>query len=68
LKTKKVNFLTVADEADVSKATLYNNDEIIERIMSLRSIKTGTPARDSLLLKDGIEAERENVRKQLETE
>lgn len=62
-KTKKVNFLTVADEAGVSKATLYNNDEIKERIMSLRSTKTGTPAGDSLLLKDGIEAEREKVRK-----
>ena len=62
-KTKKVNFLTVAEEAGVSKATLYNNDEIKERIMSLRSIKTGTPVGDSPLLKDGIEAEREKVRK-----
>lgn len=62
-KTKKVNFLTVAEEAGVSKATLYNNDEIKERIMSLRSIKTGTPAGDNSLLKDGIEAEREKVRK-----
>ena len=62
-KTKKVNFLTVAEEAGVSKATLHNNDEIKERIMSLRSIKTGTSAVDRPLLKDGIEAEREKVRK-----
>ena len=62
-KTKKVNSLTVAQEAGVSKATLYNNDEIKERIMSLRSIKTGTPAGDRPLLKDGIDTEREKVRK-----
>ena len=62
-RTKKVNFMTVAEEAGVSKATLYNNNEIKECIMSLRSIKTGTPAGDSPLLKDCMEAEREKVRK-----
>lgn len=62
-RTRKVNFLTVAEEAGVSKATLYNNEELKERIMSLRSIKTGAPAGDSALLKDGMEAEREKVRK-----
>lgn len=62
-RTRKVNFLTVAEEAGVSKATLYNNEELKERIMSLRSVKRGTPAGDSALLKDGMEAEREKVRK-----
>ena len=38
-KTKKINFKTVAEESGVSKATLYNNDILKERIMSLRAIR-----------------------------
>lgn len=38
-KTKKINFKTVAEEAGVSKATLYNNDVLKERILSLRAIE-----------------------------
>ncbi|WP_179867008.1 DUF6262 family protein [Bacillus pseudomycoides] len=40
-KTKKINFKTVAEEAGVSKATLYNNDILKERILSLRAIRKG---------------------------
>lgn len=40
-KTKKINFKTVAEEAGVSKATLYNNDILKERILSLRAIEKG---------------------------
>jgi len=42
-KTKKINFKTVAEEAGVSKATLYNNDILKERILSLRAIEKGVP-------------------------
>ena len=37
-KTKAINFKTVAEEAGVSKATLYNNDVLKERISGLRAI------------------------------
>lgn len=40
-KTKKINFKTVAEEAGISKATLYNNDILKERILSLRAIEKG---------------------------
>ena len=42
-KTKTINFKTVAEEAGVSKATLYNNDILKERILSLRAIQKGVP-------------------------
>ena len=42
-KTKTINFKTVAEEAGASKATLYNNDILKERILSLRTIKKGVP-------------------------
>lgn len=42
-KTKTINFKTVAEEAGVSKATLYNNDVLKERILSLRAIEKGVP-------------------------
>jgi len=38
-KTKAINFKTVAEEAGVSKATLYNNDVLKERISGLRAIE-----------------------------
>ena len=42
-KTKTINFKTVAEEAGVSKATLYNNPILKERILSLRAIQKGVP-------------------------
>lgn len=42
-KTKTINFKTVAEEAGVSKATLYNNAILKERILSLRAIQKGVP-------------------------
>ncbi|MBL4933930.1 DUF6262 family protein [Clostridium paridis] len=42
-KTKKINFKIVAEEAGVSKATLYNNVILKERILSLRAIEKGVP-------------------------
>lgn len=41
-KTKQINFKTVAEVAGVSKATLYNNNVLKERILSLRAIAKGT--------------------------
>ncbi len=38
-KKTPINFSTVAEEAGVAKATLYNNEAVKERIMSLRSIQ-----------------------------
>lgn len=39
--SRPINFKTVAEAAGVSKATLYNNDILKERILSLRAIKKG---------------------------
>lgn len=49
-KTKTINFKTVAEEAGVSKATLYNNDILKERILSLRAIQKGV-RNDSIVLR-----------------
>jgi len=38
-----INFSTVAKEAGVSKATLYNNEILKERILSLRTGTKGVP-------------------------
>ncbi|WNF36589.1 DUF6262 family protein [Bacillaceae bacterium IKA-2] len=38
-KTKQINFKTVAEEAGVTPATLYNNLQIKERIMGLREMQ-----------------------------
>jgi hypothetical protein len=38
-KTASINFETVAKEAEVSRATLYNNPILKERILSLRTLK-----------------------------
>lgn len=38
-RTKKINFKTVAEEAGVSIATLYNNAQIRERIEGLRALE-----------------------------
>lgn len=37
-RTKSINFKTVAEEAGISKATLYNNAILKERILSLRAV------------------------------
>ena len=42
-KTAQINFSTVAKEAGVSKATLYNNAMLKERILGLRTSTKGVP-------------------------
>lgn len=59
-KTKKINFIKVAEEAGVSKATLYNNDCLKERIMSLRATSKGVP-RDKVP-KDELEKKNEKIK------
>jgi len=62
-KTKKINFKTVAEESGVSKATLYNNDILKERILSLRAIEKGVP-NDSIVAtpKDKIKAKDDKIK------
>jgi len=58
-RTKPINFKTVAEEAGVSKATLYNNAILKERILSLRAVikdslyeNTAVAPKDQLKRKD----------------
>ena len=70
-KNKPINFETVCKEAGVSRATLYNNAQLKERILSLRAISKASPLddvvavkKDKLQLKDEkIAALREQVKK-----
>ena len=70
-KNKPINFETVCKEAGVSRATLYNNAQLKERILSLRAISKASPLddvvavkKDKLQLKDEkINALREQVKK-----
>lgn len=62
-KTKKINFKTVAEESGVSKATLYNNDILKERILSLRAIEKGVPNGNIVATpKDKIKAKDEKIK------
>lgn len=63
-KTKKINFKTVAEEAGVSKATLYNNDILKERILSLRAIRKGVPNNNNIIAtsKDKIRATEDKIK------
>lgn len=62
-KTKSINFKTVAEEAGVSKATLYNNDILKERILSLRAIEKGV-SNESIIAtpKDKIKAKDDKIK------
>lgn len=62
-KTKTINFKTVAEEAGVSKATLYNNDILKERIFSLRAITKGVPNNDIVATsKDKVKAKDDKIK------
>ncbi len=50
-KNKPINFETVSKEAGVSRATLYNNDQLKERILSLRAISKSSPLDDVIAVK-----------------
>ena len=54
LKRKKnitINFETVSKEAGVARATLYNNAQLKERILSLRAISKASPLEDVIAVK-----------------
>ena len=54
LKRKKnitINFETVTKEAGVARATLYNNAQLKERILSLRAISKASPLEDVIAVK-----------------
>ena len=50
-KNKPINFETVCKEAGVSRATLYNNAQLKERILSLRAISKASPLEDVIAVK-----------------
>ena len=50
-KGKPINFETVCKEAGVSRATLYNNAQLKERILSLRAISKASPLDDVIAVK-----------------
>lgn len=50
-KSKPINFETVCKEAGVSRATLYNNTQLKERILSLRAISKASPLDDVIAVK-----------------
>ena len=69
-KRKPINFETVCKEAGVSRATLYNNPQLKERILSLRAISKASPLDDVVAVKnklqlkdDKISALREQIKK-----
>jgi hypothetical protein len=74
-KGSPINFETVTKEAGVSRATLYNNVQLKERILSLRAISKLSPSGDVIavgkdkvqLLNEKIKALREKV-KELEND
>ncbi|MCB2289651.1 DUF6262 family protein [Clostridium sp. CS001] len=66
-KTKSINFKTVAEEAGVSKATLYNNDVLKERIFSLRAIKKGVSDGDIVVTpKDKLQTKDDKIKQRYE--
>lgn len=61
-KGKPINFETVSKEAGVSRATLYNNDQLKERILSLRAIAKSSPLDDIVAVKkDKIQLQDEKI-------
>jgi len=59
---KQINFETVAKEAEVSRATLYNNAELKERILSLRAISKSSPLDDVVAVKkDKVQLQEEKI-------
>ena len=63
-KHKQINFKTVAEEAGVSKATLYKNKKLRTRIESLRAVKK-SPAQQQEVENRRRSQERE-LRQQIE--
>ncbi|KNZ42460.1 hypothetical protein AKG39_06600 [Acetobacterium bakii] len=61
-KSQPINFETVSKEANVARATLYNNPQLKERIWSLRAISKGVPLDNIVAVKkDKIQLQEKKV-------
>jgi len=61
-KSQPINFETVSKEANVARATLYNNPQLKERIWSLRAISKGVPLDNiGAVKKDKIQSQEKKV-------
>jgi len=59
---KQINFETVAKEAEVSRATLYNNAQLKERVLSLRAISKSSPLDNVVAVKkDKVQLQEEKI-------
>lgn len=62
-KGKQINFETVSKEAGVSRATLYNNAQLKERISSLRAVMSRNfPESTPEKIKDKYQLQEEKIR------
>lgn len=63
MKRKKmiINFATVAKEAKCTRATLYNNPQLKERILSLRALSKASPLDDVVVKKDKRQLQEEKI-------
>ena len=65
-KGKPINFETVYKEAGVSRATLYNNPQLKERILSLRAISKASPLDDVVAVKkDKLQLKDDKISEQI---
>lgn len=60
-KEKNINFDSVAKEASVSRATLYNNPQLKERILSLRALSKISPFDNAVTQKDKRQLQEEKI-------
>lgn len=60
-KKKNINFSSVAEAAGVSRATLYNNPQLKERIRGLRALSKASPLDDAVAKKDKRQLQEEKI-------
>lgn len=60
-KKKNINFSSVAEAAGVSRATLYNNPQLKERIRGLRALSKAGPLDDAVAKKDKRQLQEEKI-------
>lgn len=61
-KNQTINFETVSREASVARATLYNNAQVKERILSLRAVSKSNPLDNNVAVKkDKLKLQEEKI-------
>lgn len=61
-KNLTINFETVSREASVARATLYNNAQVKERILSLRAVSKSSPLDNIVAVKtDKLKLQEEKI-------